>query len=48
MESARLDLAKLAPLASTYCPTVDELNRPLTELPEGANEALIRAMPRSR
>jgi predicted TIM-barrel fold metal-dependent hydrolase len=42
------DLAKLAPLASTYCPTVDELNRPLTELPEGANEALIRAMPRSR
>ena len=37
------DLEALAPLAATYGPTVEELKEPLTSLPEGANEALLRA-----
>lgn len=37
------DLAKLAPLAEQFGPTVDELAVPLTELPEHPNEALLRA-----
>jgi len=37
------DLEALAPLAEQFGPTVEELKVPLTELPEGANEALRRA-----
>jgi predicted TIM-barrel fold metal-dependent hydrolase len=37
------DLAKLAPLAEQFGPTVDEVAQPLTELPENANMALLRA-----
>ena len=37
------DLAKLAPLAERVGPTVDEVAQPLTELPENANTALLRA-----
>jgi hypothetical protein len=36
------DLAALAPLAAQFGPTVDELSRPLTELPPEPNEALLR------
>lgn len=36
------DLDALAPLADKYGPTVEEIAEPLTELPEGANEALRR------
>ena len=36
------DLDKLAPLADKYGPTVDEIRRPLTELPENPNQALLR------
>ncbi len=36
------DLAALAPLAERFGPTVEELAAPLTELPDGANEALLR------
>jgi predicted TIM-barrel fold metal-dependent hydrolase len=36
------DLAALQPLADKFGPTVEELKEPLTELPEGANEALRR------
>ena len=36
------DLAALAPLAAQVGPTVDELAQPLVELPDGANEALLR------
>ena len=37
------DLEALAPLAAEHGPTVDELRRPLTELPENPNSALRRA-----
>ena len=37
------DLDALAPLAAAHGPTVDELRRPLTELPPDANSALRRA-----
>jgi len=37
------DLDALAPLAAEYGPTVEEIREPLTELPEGANMALLRA-----
>lgn len=37
------DLAKLAPLAEQFGPTVEELAEPLTALPEHPNEALLRA-----
>ena len=36
------DLDALAPLAEKYGPTVEELSRPLTELPAEPNEALLR------
>jgi predicted TIM-barrel fold metal-dependent hydrolase len=36
------DLDKLAPYAAEFGPTVDELSRPLTELPDQPNEALLR------
>jgi predicted TIM-barrel fold metal-dependent hydrolase len=36
------DLEKLAPLAAKYGPSVEEVTRPLTELPENANSALLR------
>jgi hypothetical protein len=37
------DLAKLAPLATKFGPTVDELDTPLGELPENANDALLKS-----
>ena len=37
------DLAKLAPLAEKYGPTVEELAQPLDKLPDSPNEALLRA-----
>jgi predicted TIM-barrel fold metal-dependent hydrolase len=37
------DLEALRPEADTYGPTVAEIAEPLTELPEGANEALLRS-----
>ncbi len=37
------DLEALAPYAAAVGPTVEELTVPLTELPEGANEALRRS-----
>ena len=36
------DLAQLAPLAAQYGPTVDEISRPLDQLPDEPNEALLR------
>ncbi len=36
------DMAKLAPYAEKYGPTVAELAEPLTELPENPNDALLR------
>jgi hypothetical protein len=36
------DMDALAPLAAEHGPTVDELSRPLTELPPDANSALRR------
>lgn len=36
------DLDALAPLAARIGPTVSDVTRPLDQLPEGANEALIR------
>ena len=38
------DLASLAPLASVVGPTIQELDVPLVELPEHANEALLRSV----
>ncbi len=38
------DLAKLAPLAQQYGPTVGEISQPLVELPENPNEALTLAL----
>jgi predicted TIM-barrel fold metal-dependent hydrolase len=37
------DLAKLAPLAAKFGPTVEELEEPLDRLPENANDALLRS-----
>jgi predicted TIM-barrel fold metal-dependent hydrolase len=37
------DMAKLAPLAETYGPTVEEIARPLQRLPQQPNSALLRA-----
>jgi predicted TIM-barrel fold metal-dependent hydrolase len=37
------DLAALAPLAERYGPTVEEIGRPLDELPSEPNRALLRA-----
>jgi predicted TIM-barrel fold metal-dependent hydrolase len=37
------DLEALRPAAEQYGPTVAEIATPLTELPEGANEALLRS-----
>jgi predicted TIM-barrel fold metal-dependent hydrolase len=42
------DLAKLAPLAAKFGPTVEELEVPLTELPENPNGALLNGVSRSR
>jgi predicted TIM-barrel fold metal-dependent hydrolase len=39
------DLDALAPLAARYGPTVDELARPLAELPPEPNAALLRSLP---
>jgi predicted TIM-barrel fold metal-dependent hydrolase len=39
------DLDALAPLAAAHGPTVDELARPLDELPPDANSALLRSTP---
>jgi predicted TIM-barrel fold metal-dependent hydrolase len=36
------DLDALAPLAARVGPTIDEISQPLIELPDGANEALMR------
>jgi len=36
------DLDALAPLAARVGPTIDEISAPLIELPDGANEALMR------
>jgi len=36
------DLAALGPLAAEIGPSVEEIAEPLTELPKGANEALLR------
>jgi hypothetical protein len=36
------DLAALAPLAERFGPTVEELSKPLTELPAEPNEALLK------
>jgi hypothetical protein len=41
------DLAALQPLVDEYGPTVAELARPLTELPEQPNEALLRGARRA-
>ena len=35
------DVEALAPLVAEYGPTVAELEEPLTELPDGANQALL-------
>jgi hypothetical protein len=37
------DLDVLAPLAEKFGPTVDEIARPLVELPDPPNEALLKA-----
>ena len=37
------DLGQLAPLAEQYGPTVEEIARPLDELPPEPNRALLRA-----
>jgi len=38
------DLAKLEPLGQKYGPTVEEIARPLTELPEHPNSALLKGV----
>ena len=38
------DLAKLAPLAATLGPTVEELDEPLVRLPENPNDALLKSV----
>ena len=37
------DLAKLRPLADQYGPRIADVSRPLTELPENPNQALVRS-----
>ena len=37
----------LEPLAAKVGPTVDEIKVPLTELPENANEALLKGVRRN-
>jgi hypothetical protein len=37
------DLAKLAPLAVKFGPTVTELDEPLDRLPDNANDALLKS-----
>jgi predicted TIM-barrel fold metal-dependent hydrolase len=37
------DLEALAPLAEQHGPTVEEVKQPLLQLPDGANQALLRA-----
>jgi len=41
------DLAKLQPLAAEFGPTVGEISRPLTELPDQPNEALLKGRRRA-
>ena len=41
------DLAKLAPLAATFGPTVEELDQPLDRLPENPNDALLKSVVRT-
>ena len=41
------DLAALQPLVDQYGPTVAEVARPLTELPEKPNEALLKGVRRA-
>ena len=41
------DLGALRPLVDEYGPTVGEIARPLTELPEQPNEALLRGVRRA-
>jgi hypothetical protein len=36
------DLDALAPIAAQWGPTVDEISKRLVDLPEDANEALVR------
>jgi hypothetical protein len=38
------DLSALQPLAEQWGPTVSETREPLLELPDGANEALVRGL----
>ena len=38
------DLAKLAPLAAKFGPTVEELDEPLDRLPENPNDALLKSV----
>jgi hypothetical protein len=40
-------LEHLAPLAAEFGPTVAELQQPLVALPEDANEALLKSVPRA-
>jgi hypothetical protein len=40
-------LEDLAPLAAQFGPTVAELQQPLTALPDDANEALMKSVPRA-
>ena len=37
------ELDKLARYAKAHCPTIEELDQPLTALPEHPNEALLKA-----
>jgi predicted TIM-barrel fold metal-dependent hydrolase len=41
-EVYKFDLQALQPLADLWGPTVTEISEPLTELPDNANEALVR------
>ena len=42
-ELYKFDLEALRPAANNFGPTVAELAAPLTELPDGANQALLMA-----
>jgi predicted TIM-barrel fold metal-dependent hydrolase len=46
-EIYRFDLDALQPLADEFGPTVSEIRRPLTELPEKPNEALLKGVRRA-
>jgi hypothetical protein len=39
------DLPALAPMAAKYGPSVQDLALPLDQLPDGANDALLKALP---